>query len=198
MVVIRDIEVTVQVDGQNLTEYDDDENAADSTSNSTTKYVQAISDARFAVFVKLLDSFKFASDALFFDICVDGVCVSRPLFMRQTGKRHDLLQGREEKEGQQRYLRPFYFADLPSREYIYRVHVIPAKPVTTVHQKERTEAEVEQFRKAQIQGIISVKAFNVKLLGQICEGEYRGCALDKDQEVGKKARVKTGLTHRSK
>ena len=197
MVVIHDIEVTVQVDGQNLQEYDDDEDEV-ATPNEIAKYIQAISNAKFAISIKLLDGFKFASDALVFKVYVDGVLVIEPILKKGDRNRTWLVRGRKEKDGHRTYIRPFYFADLPSREYIYRVPVFPVQLILTVHQTEKTEAEVEQFAKAQMQGTISVKAFKVKLFGSADEREYRRCALDEDQNISKKARVKTGATHRSK
>lgn len=194
MVVYRGIEVTVQADGQDLKEYDHDEDEV-TTPNVITKYIQVISDAKFAISIKLLDDFKFASDALIPSVYVDGVCVVRRLFQRRISV---LLKGHEEKQGDQRYLRPFYFADLPSREHIYLDHVVLAKVIITVDPLEQAKAEVEQFCNVQMQGIISVRAYDVKVLGPGHEAEHRGCALDNGQEIGEKARVKTGVTHRSK
>ena len=70
MAVLGDIEVIVQVDDEDLTEYSDEESRSSDT--SITKYIGAISGAEFAVNFQMHTSHKFVSDALDVYVYLDG------------------------------------------------------------------------------------------------------------------------------
>lgn len=62
------------------------------------------------------------------------------------------------------------------------------------------ETELEQFSRAQKQGVISIEVYTVMLFGrreddQTYGEKIYGSALEQGQGVGKKARIKMGLTH---
>lgn len=116
MVIFKAIDVNVQVDGQGLQEYEDEDNA-DPTPNVVTKYVKATSDAKFAISIVLLEAFKFTFDGLLFKLYVEGELLRQALLIswlrdKKYSARSVLLEGRKERKGEQWHLRPFYFTDL--------------------------------------------------------------------------------------
>lgn len=83
MAVIKGINITIQVNGQDLKEYDDldqendDEQPGqeDSMPYLTSKYIEATSGARFDILTVVPKSVKKLSEGLDFEILLDGACV---------------------------------------------------------------------------------------------------------------------------
>ena len=76
MAILDDIEVTIQVNGQDLREYFD-QDGDPSTDVSVSKYIEAVSGARFEVVIMVPKSHKFLSDALTFRVFLDGSLVGK-------------------------------------------------------------------------------------------------------------------------
>ena len=75
MAILNGIEATVQVNGHDLEEYDDEEDEGNET-NTQSKYVEASSGASFAILTKIGQSAKStAGNAFIFHIYIDGVKV---------------------------------------------------------------------------------------------------------------------------
>ena len=77
MAVIKRIEVTIRVNKKNLPEFNDEDSHSDKT--SVSKYVEAISGARFEIVAIVPSSYRFASNALGFEASLDGNLVERGL-----------------------------------------------------------------------------------------------------------------------
>ena len=83
MVKFRGIEVTVQVAGVDLKEYEDDDEAGNQDDKTVSKYVEAVSGAAFAVKVQVPREYKMTSNALAFYISADGMKGGYPM-MKMT------------------------------------------------------------------------------------------------------------------
>lgn len=70
MVKFKGIEMTVQVDGRNLQEYNDDDEVPQE--NVVSRYVQAISEAEFAINIKVPSDYRFTSTSLNFRAYAEG------------------------------------------------------------------------------------------------------------------------------
>ena len=81
MVVLNKIEVSIEVDGEPLEEYKDDEE--EDQPGSVTRYVEATTDAAFGIKVRLKRSFKFVTDAVWFDYELDGTSVDKCIVRRE-------------------------------------------------------------------------------------------------------------------
>ena len=73
MVKSKDIEVTVQVDGRNLQEYNDDVEIPQD--NVVTRYVQAVSGAEFTINIQTPAGHQSIQGALRFDMYAEGVYI---------------------------------------------------------------------------------------------------------------------------
>lgn len=133
MAILKDIEVTIEVDGQPLQEYDEidegdpenlssaiqdsedsDEAPNDGMPHLMSKYIEATSGARFAIKFVVPKSFKTISETLFFECYLDGSVAEDWLeTMRKEELKHDIWRlvvkgsSRETRTG--RVLRPFMF-----------------------------------------------------------------------------------------
>ena len=79
MVKFKGIEITVQVAGTNLKEYEDDDEAGNDDGKTVAKYVEAASGAPFAVRVRVPRKYKMTSNALAFYISADGMKGGYPM-----------------------------------------------------------------------------------------------------------------------
>ena len=71
MAILKNIKFTINVDGQSLKE-NEDEDEINTAPNVTSKYIEATSDANFAIIRTLLELFKFFSSVLCFDVFLEG------------------------------------------------------------------------------------------------------------------------------
>ena len=119
MAVLDDIEVTVQVDEQDLKEYyDHDGEHADDASIS--KYIEAVSRAKFEVVASVSTSHKLTSDALGLEISIDGNLVARGLLRKHRflGGKNMTTHVKRAIKGVSRFgdegweLRPFTFTEI--------------------------------------------------------------------------------------
>lgn len=119
MAVLDHIEVTVQVDGQDLQEYVDED--SDRSDVSVSKYIEAISGARFVIAATISTLHKFLSDALGMEVALDGTIVKKALFLeRQRDKNlghHRVFEGVVTFRDDQWKIRPFTFREVNTGEY---------------------------------------------------------------------------------
>ena len=73
MVKYKGIEVTVQVAGVDLKEYEDEDESSYEDPKTVSKYIEAVSGAKFAVKVRVPKTYKMKGNAVSFHISADGV-----------------------------------------------------------------------------------------------------------------------------
>ena len=113
MAVLDKIQVTVQVDGKNSQEYDDPDADSDLVNKSTiSKYIEAISKAKFDVLITVPDSYKFVSEALIFWVALDGKKVQGAIFRKGRDRLTRRLAGVSRLGDKGGQLRPFMFAEV--------------------------------------------------------------------------------------
>ena len=139
MAVIKGIEVTIQVDGQALQEYDDidgespgsltqgssisesededQESATFTIPMLTSNYVEAVSGARFTINRVIPESFKKVSDAVSFRVYRDGVFVQKNIMGMRFSQLRDeswsgLIDGSRQETKSGTLLRPFTFDEI--------------------------------------------------------------------------------------
>lgn len=123
MAILRDFEVQMVVDGVTANEYEDDDETTPAP-YTITKYVEAISGARFGVQFALNPNYEFTlEDCVTIRVRVDGAevdgtkSISRDAFDRSGGRYpcHTTMEGTTalEPTGLMRYM--FHFADLETR-----------------------------------------------------------------------------------
>lgn len=145
MAIIKDIEVTVEVNEQPLQEYecaDDDDNCEDSDHDDgpegdeqavtledrmpyvASKYIEASSNTSFTIKMVVPELVKSIADALYSKICIDGVHVraeSNLLAMRDRKKKDGVWMhrargaGKETKQGM--LVKPFLFTEIKTCEF---------------------------------------------------------------------------------
>lgn len=125
MAILEGIEVTIEVDGQPLQEYDEIDEGGhpnDSLPLLMSKYVEATSGARFAIRAVVPKSFKALSDALSFKYYLDGSHVEDELMtMRPSELKRNIWEevtegsSKESKTGC--VLRPFIFNEIQCSKY---------------------------------------------------------------------------------
>ena len=127
MAVLGDIEVTVQVDGQDLREfYDQDGN--NTPDAALSKYIEAVSGARFQIVAIVSTSYRFVSSALGFEIFIDGDPVERGLIRREMilSRGNNSTHITRTFEGASRFgdsgweLRPFTFTEISRGNFRHR------------------------------------------------------------------------------
>lgn len=79
MVKFKGIEVTVQVAGADLKEYEDEDESSDDTPKTVSRYVESVSGAAFAVKVRIPKNYKMKGNAQLFNISADGMNGDRTL-----------------------------------------------------------------------------------------------------------------------
>ncbi|THY04794.1 hypothetical protein D6D02_07885 [Aureobasidium pullulans] len=100
------VEITVVVDGEDLHEYQDTD--MEDEENTVTKYVEAITDANFAIKIKGSQELEYKGDCLSLDVLVDGLRIQRPLIGREAtrnGGYTRLVEGLKVNAGYMRRLR---------------------------------------------------------------------------------------------
>ena len=119
MAILKEIEASVIIDGNALTEYDDEDTLDESSEHTSevSKYIEAVSGAEFSIGLTVPKSYNFRGDALSFKTSLDGVYVEST-FCREAKLKnlredwHKTVAGSEVKNGTQWYLRPFKFGDI--------------------------------------------------------------------------------------
>ncbi|TIA62545.1 hypothetical protein D6C77_02681 [Aureobasidium pullulans] len=100
------VEITVVVDGEDLHEYQDTD--MEDEENTVTKYVEAVTDANFAIKIKGSQELQYKGDCLSLDVLVDGLRIQRPLIGREAtrnGGYTRLVEGLKVNAGYMRRLR---------------------------------------------------------------------------------------------
>ncbi|KAK0514523.1 hypothetical protein JMJ35_003140 [Cladonia borealis] len=119
MAILKEIEVVIRVNGQELKEYDD-EDASNDNESSVSKYVEATSGAQFQIATTAPRSYQFSSDALLMKIYVDGVYVEGSLLRKKDAgwtrgwdQYHD---GPRRFDGDRWEVKPFKFMEIKAVE----------------------------------------------------------------------------------
>lgn len=113
------IQVKVIVDGKPIQEY---EESKDENPEVIAKYIEATSGAEFELNIVVLNSFRFTSDALLFEVSLDGTYVRGEFCINLRGSYQSLfhwdhtLRGITTQGANGRYLRPFIFNEIKSRK----------------------------------------------------------------------------------
>ena len=116
MAILKKIEVTIEVEGKPLEEYKDDEE--EDKPDSITRYVEATTDAAFAIKTRLKRSFCFPTDSLGFHYKLDGVLVGdyglykEDFEPRKGGCAHIQYGAYAKKDGRFDALKPFIFNEI--------------------------------------------------------------------------------------
>ena len=111
MAILENIKVTIDVDGQSLQEYDD-ANDVEQGQHATTKFVEAVSNAKFALSATLLDNFNYTSDAIELAFYLEGQSVAGTII--RNGNEHSRgrsISGQAVFEDNEWKLRLFQFVD---------------------------------------------------------------------------------------
>lgn len=115
MAILKGIKVTIVVNGQDLLEYDD-EDAGSNTQGSVSRYIEATSGAEFKITSSAPKSYKFTSDAVRMDICLDGIVVDAGVLLKVRAKPDhawDAVFRGPRRSGRTGWeCRPFMFAEL--------------------------------------------------------------------------------------
>ena len=115
MAILKEIEVAIVVNGQELKEYDD-EDASNDDQNSVSKYVEATSGAEFQIVTSAPIWYDFSSDAVLMKIYLDGAYVENGLFLkkdaRRTRARQRTFDGAKRFNGDQWEVKPFKFIEI--------------------------------------------------------------------------------------
>ena len=115
MAILKDIKVTIIVNGQELKEYDD-EDVGNDDQNSVSKYVEATSDAEFKIITSAPRWYQLTSDAVRMDICLDGVYVDNRLLLKDDADRINAWQrdidGAKRFDGSRWEVKPFKFCEI--------------------------------------------------------------------------------------
>ena len=115
MAILKEIEVAIVVNGQELKEYDD-EDAGNDDQNSVSKYVEATSGAEFQIVTSAPIWFEFSSDAVMMKIYLDGAYVENVLFQKEEAGRTKAWQrtvdGARRFNGNRWVVKPFKFVEI--------------------------------------------------------------------------------------
>ena len=114
MAILNGIKVAIVVNGQELKEYDDEDDCNDDQ-NSVSKYVEATSDAEFGIMTSAT-WYQCTSDAVKMDIYLDGKYVQNFIFRKGVAGRTRSWQynckGAKRFDGNQWESRPFRFVEI--------------------------------------------------------------------------------------
>ena len=100
------VEITVVVDGEDLHEYQDTD--MEDEENTVTKYVEAVTDANFAIKFKGSRELEYKGEYLSLEVLVDGLCIDTPLIGRERTRKGSytyLVEGIDVRAGYMRKLR---------------------------------------------------------------------------------------------
>lgn len=130
MAILKGIEASVVIDGKALTEYDDEDTLGESSDHTSevSKYIEAVSGAKFSISITVPKSYNFVKDAITFRLSLDGVWVWTLLCRKARLKNmredwHESIAGSKEKCGDEWHLRPFKFEDIKIGETSLRILV---------------------------------------------------------------------------
>jgi len=119
MAVIEDIDMAIRVDGRDLREFFDQD--SDHSEKSISKYIEAVSGAKFEIVTIVSRSHVFISDALGLEIFLDGELVQRPLITKAdcnpttndyVSRHVRMIKGVSYIGGSGWEFRPFKFAEI--------------------------------------------------------------------------------------
>ncbi|KAJ9623096.1 hypothetical protein H2203_006029 [Taxawa tesnikishii (nom. ined.)] len=104
------VEVAVTVNGNDLKEYEDPE--IDAESRTVTRYIEAVSDQRFGIRIKIPKGFEYRGDCLAFRITIDGIKTGGPGFGKHKTESGDFHTTRMGKPTGVNEIQPYTFAAL--------------------------------------------------------------------------------------
>ena len=111
MAILQNVEVTVEVGGQSLEEYNDDDDV-EQGQHAASKFIEAVSNAKFAIGAKVCNNFKFITDGLEFHIYLEGQRAAGMLLgEKKATRREGITCGQTILEDKDWKLRPFQFVD---------------------------------------------------------------------------------------
>lgn len=122
MVLNKAIEVKVLVKGVPAQEYNDDEEESQGP-KTVTKYIEAKSGAEFAVQIELTPPFWFPSEALEFDLSIDGKRLENVLLVKEQFIEHPrgqitILEGISRSHGVTWSLEKFKFTEVTTSQLV--------------------------------------------------------------------------------
>ncbi|THX82003.1 hypothetical protein D6D04_03752 [Aureobasidium pullulans] len=158
------IEITVVVDGEDLHEYQDTD--MEDEENTVTKYVEAVTDANFAIKIKGSRELEYKGEYLSLKVLVDGLCIEKPLIGRERTRKGSytrLVEGLNVRAG---YMRKLRFNTLETvtehgfglPEDLERVKNMGKIEVRLTHENKVKRAEAVYNKVVDNEGIISEKA----------------------------------------
>ncbi|THY50640.1 hypothetical protein D6C97_06964 [Aureobasidium pullulans] len=158
------VEITVVVDGEDLHEYQDTD--MEDEENTVTKYVEAVTDANFAIKIKGSQELEYKGDCLSLDVLVDGLRIERPLIGRERTRKGSytrLVEGLNVRAG---YMRKLRFNTLETvtehgfglPEDLERVKNMGKIEVRLTHENKVKRTEAVYNKVVDNEGIISEKA----------------------------------------
>lgn len=115
MEIIGDIQAKIIVNRQPLQEHEDEE-VEDENPDAVVKYIEATSGAKFGINIIVPMSYRFSSDALLFEISLDGSYVTSEILPRRPRPWDVTFSGLETPNADEHYLRPFMFSEIKARE----------------------------------------------------------------------------------
>jgi len=116
------LEVKIKVEDTYPPEFDDDDDEAERSESVTTKYIEAVSGARFGIKCKVLPSYHFNEDFLSFQVFLDGQRAGGEHFFKEKHDNwmgesvlvtHTFIGGKDDTKSL-----GFRFADLETRKSI--------------------------------------------------------------------------------
>lgn len=185
MEIIGDIQAKIIVNRQPLQEHEDEE-VEDENPDAVVKYIEATSGAKFGINIIVPMSYRFSSDALLFEISLDGSYVTSEILPRRPRPWDVTFSGLETPNADEHYLRPFMFSEIKALEE------------GSIHMGRLQQDTLDAI------GIITVKAFratrtygrvgnarhpNPKGLGQIteiAEKQLKGANVTHTAKLGEK------------
>jgi hypothetical protein len=117
---IGHLEVKIIVEDAYPLEFDDDDDEAEGSESVTTKYIEAVSGAKFGIRCKVLPGYRFDEDFLSFQVFLDGQRAGGKHFPREKHDNrigeaalvtHAHMYGKDHKKSLK-----FRFADLETRK----------------------------------------------------------------------------------
>lgn len=124
------VEVAITVQGNDLKEYDDDEEPTEIASEDeevvhVTKYVEATSEQVFAIRIKVTRDFDFAANALKFFISMDGSQVASHTVVKLVSRMRTYEHVSEGCRGGDGRLRKYQFAVLETGKFASCEYCMP-------------------------------------------------------------------------
>lgn len=115
MAIIGHIQAKIIVNRQPLQEHEDEE-VEDENPDAVVKYIEATSGAKFGINIIVPMSYIFSSDALLFEISLDGTHVSGEILRGRPRPWDVTFSGVETPDADESYLRPFMFSEIKAGE----------------------------------------------------------------------------------